>query len=77
MTAPDVLAELKYIAESPALKYGGFHEQTVATAKRAIEEITHLRETLQRIASGPSTFTPFSEMPRIAKYALPLVAPNR
>ncbi len=41
--APDVLAELRYITQSPSREYGGFHDQTVVTAKNAVEEITQLR----------------------------------
>jgi hypothetical protein len=42
----DILEELRYIADSPTREHGGFHEQTVTAARRAIEEITHLRAQL-------------------------------
>ncbi len=49
---PDVLAELLYIAASPLHEHGGFHEQTIATAQNAVEEIKRLRTentTLRRM----------------------------
>lgn len=40
------IRELKYRADSPARKYGGFPEQTVETAKLALGEIKRLEKSL-------------------------------
>ncbi len=40
---PDMLAELRYIADSPSEEYGGFHQRVVDAAKWALG----LRDTLQ------------------------------
>ena len=42
-----LMANLKYIAESPSPEYGGFHPQVVETAKKAIEEIETLKYTIK------------------------------
>jgi hypothetical protein len=39
MRRQEVIAELKYIADSPAKKYGGFHENAVGAAKAALKII--------------------------------------
>ena len=43
------LETLKYITESPAQEDGGFHPNTVAAAKWAVEEIAALRHMLGRV----------------------------
>ena len=49
---PDpILRGLRYIAESPAREFGGFHPEATKTAKAAIEEIERLRrETVEECA---------------------------
>jgi hypothetical protein len=41
-----VIADLQYIADSPAPEHGGFHPNAVQTAKAAIDEIHRLRIAL-------------------------------
>jgi len=38
-----LLAELKYIADSPAQEHGGFHPRVVAAAQGALAEIGRLK----------------------------------
>jgi hypothetical protein len=44
----ELLNNLKYIIESPAYEYGGFHPQVVETAKAALKEITTHRSCLSK-----------------------------
>ena len=39
----DLLGRLQYITESPSREHGGFHEQTIATARDALEVIGRMR----------------------------------
>jgi hypothetical protein len=41
----EAMSRLKYVAESPAPEYGGFHPELVITAKKAMRVIKKLSKT--------------------------------
>ncbi len=47
LTLRQTLKNLRYIAESPEQKYGGFHEQTILCAKSAIHHIKKLAAAIK------------------------------
>ena len=47
--AARLLDRLKYIADSPPRKHGGFHENAIQTAKDAITHIKNLRALIERL----------------------------
>ncbi len=51
----DLIERLKYIADSPPREHGGFHEQTIQTAKDAIIHLENARTIIER---GVEIMTP-------------------